>query len=292
MIIDFHTHTFPAFLADQAIHKLSQSGRIMNYIKGTDDSLIASMSEAQVDYSVLLPVATKPTQTENINNKAITINEFSKETGLISFGGIHPDNEYPKKIIKNLVQHGVKGIKLHPIFQKTYIDDIKYIRIIECACENNMIILIHAGYDITIPIYNYANISHIITMLDTLQPKKMILAHMGGWGCSSQVEASLLGRDVYFDTALSLLRLKPAPGTKRQPKEAQPLSKERFIRFVKKHGASKILFGTDCPWDSQKNVIQFIKNSGLTSQETSAILGDNAAALLGISYSPKKLSAR
>lgn len=280
MIIDFHTHTFPSFLADRAIYTLGHNGRIKNYIKGTNDSLISSMNESHVDYSILLPVATKPTQTENINQTAIAINEFSEETGLISFGGIHPDNENPKKIIKDLAHKGIKGIKLHPIFQKTYIDDIKYLHIIEYACENDMIVLIHAGYDITIPLYNYANISHILTMLDTLQPKNMILAHMGGWGCSSQVEGTLLGRDVYFDTALSLLRLKPAPNTKRRPEEAPPLSRERFLRFVKKHGASKILFGTDCPWDSQKNVIQFIKDSGLSDKDTAAILGDNAAKLL------------
>lgn len=280
MIIDFHTHTFPSFLADKAINTLSHNGQIKHYIRGTNDSLISSMNESQVDYSILLPVVTKPTQTETINQNAVAVNEFSKETGLISFGGIHPDNENPKKIIKDLAYKGIKGIKLHPIFQKTYIDDIKYLHIIEYACENDMIVLIHAGYDITIPLYNYANISHIAAMLDTLQPKNIILAHMGGWGCSSQVEGTLLGRDVYFDTALSLLRLKSATDTKRQPKENPPLSKERFLRFVKKHGASKILFGTDCPWDSQKNVIQFIKNSGLSDNETAAILGGNAAKLL------------
>lgn len=280
MIIDFHTHTFPSFLADKAINTLSHNGQIKHYIRGTNDSLISSMNESQVDYSILLPVVTKPTQTETINQNAVAVNEFSKETGLISFGGIHPDNENPRKIIKDLAYKGIKGIKLHPIFQKTYIDDIKYLHIIEYACENDMIVLIHAGYDITIPLYNYANISHIAAMLDTLQPKNIILAHMGGWGCSSQVEGTLLGRDVYFDTALSLLRLKSATDTKRQPKENPPLSRERFLRFVKKHGASKILFGTDCPWDSQKNVIQFIKNSGLSDNETAAILGGNAAKLL------------
>lgn len=282
MIIDFHTHTFPSFLADKAINTLSHNGQIKNYIRGTNDSLISSMNEAHVDYSVLLPVATKPTQTQNINQNAIAINEFSKESGLISFGGIHPDNENPKKIIKDLAMKGIKGIKLHPIFQKTYIDDIKYLHIIEYACENDMIVLIHAGYDITIPLYNYANISHIVTMLDTLQPKNVILAHMGGWGCSSQVEGTLLGRDVYFDTALSLLSLKSATSTKRQTEEAPSLSRERFLRFVKKHGASKILFGTDCPWDSQKNVIQFIKDCGLSENDTAAILGDNAAKLLNL----------
>lgn len=280
MIIDFHTHTFPSFLADKAINTLSHNGQIKHYIRGTNDSLISSMNESQVDYSILLPVVTKPTQTETINQNAVAVNEFSKETGLISFGGIHPDNENPRKIIKDLAYKGIKGIKLHPIFQKTYIDDIKYLHIIEYACENDMIVLIHAGYDITIPLYNYANISHIAAMLDTLQPKNIILAHMGGWGCSSQVEGTLLGRDVYFDTALSLLRLKSATDTKRQPKGNPPLSRERFLRFVKKHGASKILFGTDCPWDSQKNVIQFIKNSGLSDNETAAILGGNAAKLL------------
>ena len=148
MIIDFHTHTFPEALAERAVNKLAKSARAQNYLNGTLSALRSSMLDAGIDYSVLLPVVTKPEQQQNINKIAMEINSHSHETGLISFGGIHPDNEDYRQILRQCAANGIKGIKLHPIFQQTYLDDIRYLRIIECACENNLIILVHAGYDV------------------------------------------------------------------------------------------------------------------------------------------------
>ena len=65
MIIDFHTHTFPDELADRAVGTLAHSGGIHNYLDGRVDSLKESMKKAGIDYSVLLPVATKPNQCDN-----------------------------------------------------------------------------------------------------------------------------------------------------------------------------------------------------------------------------------
>ena len=59
MIIDFHTHTFPEELAGRAIGKLAASSRARNHLDGTAGALRASMREAGVDYSVLLPVVTR-----------------------------------------------------------------------------------------------------------------------------------------------------------------------------------------------------------------------------------------
>ena len=67
MIIDFHTHTFPDELADRAVGTLAHSGGIHNYLDGRVDSLKESMKKAGIDYSVLLPVATKPNQCDTIN---------------------------------------------------------------------------------------------------------------------------------------------------------------------------------------------------------------------------------
>lgn len=284
MIIDFHTHTFPKSLAANAIHKLAASARAWNYLDGTLDALSASMKDAGIDYSVLLPVVTKPMQQETINQTAIEINNHSKETGFISFGGIHPDNTDYRQILRYLTKNGIKGIKLHPIFQQTYLDDIRYLRIIDCACENNLIILTHAGYDISHPEWDFSAVSHIISALDTLKPPKFVLAHMGGWNCWKEVEERILGRDIWLDTSFSLLPILPAPDTIRTPEENPPLSKEQFLQMVKKHSANRILFGTDSPWGSQKETLTALKESGLTAEQLSAILGKNAVNLLSLPY--------
>ncbi len=281
MIIDFHTHTFPEALAERAVSSLAKSARAKNYLNGTMDSLRNSMKDAGVDYSILLPVVTKPTQQREINRLAMEINTHSQETGLISFGGIHPDNEDYRQILRHCAGNGMKGIKLHPIFQKTYLDDIRYLRIIDCACENDLIVLVHAGYDISYPQRAYASAPHIISVLDQLKPRKLVLAHMGGWLCWRESEENIIGRDVWLDTSFSLLPIRPAPGTSRNPEENPPLKTGQFLRMVRKHGADRILFGTDSPWSSQKASIDVLKNSGLTTEELDAILGGNGARLLG-----------
>ena len=151
MIIDFHTHTFPDELADRAVGTLAHSGGIHNYLDGRVDSLKESMKKAGIDYSVLLPVATKPNQCDTINTLALKTNETSKTTGLISFGAIHPACENFREILNWLSNNGFKGIKLHPVFQKTNIDDMQSLRLIEYASALGLIILIHAGFDVSFP---------------------------------------------------------------------------------------------------------------------------------------------
>ena len=282
MIIDFHTHTFPENLAGRAIAKLAASSRARNYLDGTADALEASMREAGVDYSVLLPVATRPGQQEDINRAAVEVNRHSGETGLISFGGIHPENEDYREILRGLSRNGVKGIKIHPVFQRVAIDDIRYLRIIECASENDMIVITHAGYDIGFPGEDFSSVRRIERMLDAVKPRKCVLAHMGGWDCWEEVEERIAGRDVWLDTAFSLLPIEPAPGTVRDPEENPPLSREQFLRMVRRHGADRILFATDSPWSGQRQMVAAIRDSGLGKKEQEAVLGGNARELLGI----------
>lgn len=284
MIIDFHTHTFPDKLAERAVSSLAESARISNYLDGTTEDLRNSMKDAGIDCSVLLPVITKPEQQSVINEIAVELNRHSRDTGLISFGGVHPDNEDYRQILQNLARNGVKGIKLHPVFQKTFLDDIRYLRIISCACEQGLIILIHAGYDISHPHWEYSTVPHITAMLDTLNPQKLVLAHMGGWNCWQETEKYLVGRDVWLDTSFSLLPLRhiSATGQKTETDHSYRLPQESFLRMVRKHGTDRILFGSDSPWGGQAETIAALKNTSLTDAELNAVLGDNAARLLSL----------
>lgn len=235
-----------------------------------------------MDYSILLPVVTRPGQQGDINRAAIETNRHSEETGLISFGGIHPENEDYREILRRLSENGVKGVKVHPMFQRVPIDDIRYLRIIECASENDMIVITHAGYDIGFPGEDFSSVRRIERMLDAVKPRKMVLAHMGGWDCWEEVEERILGRDVWLDTAFSLLPIEPAPGTVRRPEENPPIAREQFPQMVRRHGAERILFGTDSPWSGQREMVAAIRHSGLDTMEQEAVLGGNAGELLGI----------
>lgn len=275
MIIDFHTHTFPDHIASAAIakmeHMLVKSGELArSKTKGTRASLQASTKESGVDLSVVIPVATSPRQTESINRFAIENNADTQRTGILSFGAIHPDNENYKQILAELKAAGMKGVKFHPDYQGVYFDDIRYLRIMEEAFSQDLIVVTHAGPDPAFPDDVHCDVDRIVSVLEQLQPEKLVLAHMGAYWRWEEVEAKLVGRNVYFDTAncfaSSILRL----------------SDEAFVRMVYAHGVDKILFGTDSPWTDQKEEIEHIRSVITEEAAQQKILGENAKKLLGI----------
>ena len=85
MIIDFHTHIFPDAIAERTIHKLETAANIHAHADGTLQGLQTSMKQAGVDYSVILPVVTKPSQFDSVNRFAASING---RNGILSLGGI------------------------------------------------------------------------------------------------------------------------------------------------------------------------------------------------------------
>lgn len=287
MIIDFHTHIFPERLAQSTIARLSDSADIKNYVEGTLSDLKSSMEHAQIDYSIILPVVTKPQQEKTINRVAIETNERFEKNGILSFGGIHPENEDYKDILRFLANNGVKGIKLHPVFQKTYFNDIRYKRILACAMEHDLIVVTHAGYDISYPGADFVTPAHILPIMKELKPQKLVLAHMGGWNCWDEVLSSIAGGDVYLDTSFSLTPLR-SPASKKTPlsrnqKTARlQLGIGQFVNLVKKHGSDRILFGSDSPWSDQTECIDILKNTGLSDTDLAKIMGINAKNLLNL----------
>ena len=145
-------------------------------------------------------------------------------------------------------------------------DDIRYLRILEAAAEQELIVLVHAGVDIGLPEPVYAAAERIAAAIRETAAKKLVLAHLGGWKEWDMVEELLAGGNVYMDTAFL----------------EDYISDAQLVRIIRKHGAEKILFGTDCPWSGQKESMERIRGLNLTEQETEMILGGNAEKLLEI----------
>ena len=135
MIIDFHTHVFPDKIAGSTISALAGNSGTRPNTDGTVKGMIEALNRAKADIAVTLPVMTKATQFDSISKFAIAINEQYKnaEKRLISFGGMHPDCENVDEKLAYLKENGILGIKIHPDYQGTFIDDERYINIIKCA---------------------------------------------------------------------------------------------------------------------------------------------------------------
>ncbi len=279
MIIDFHTHTFPEKVSSNIVDHLGKVAHIKPFTNGSVGGLRASMDLAQVNYSVNLPVMTSPDQVEKINNSMIISNEDWRRHGIISFGGIHPDYEDYKSELRRLRENHIPGIKLHPAYQNVDLDDIRMMRIIDYASEQGLIVLVHAGIDIGIYDHNYSSVSHILKVLHEVHPDKLVLAHMGNWGCWDEVEHYLAGAPVWLDTAFSIGPITPNPNQNEIP-YTRILEEDDFIRLVRKHGTEHVLFGTDSPWKDQLDYVDRTQALPLSDDEKNKIFSENAISLL------------
>jgi len=265
MIIDFHTHIFPDKIAERTIAKLEEVGNTKAYTNGILAGLKTSMRENNITMSVILPVVTKPSQFASVNEYAA---EITSKEGIISFGGIHPDTTDYKAELGKIKSLGLLGIKLHPDYQKTYVDDPKMVRIIQYASELGLVVVIHAGLDIGLPDPIHCTPQRSANMLNQINCKdaKIVLAHTGGFAQWDEVEECLVGRNVWFDISYTLGMIKD----------------EQFERIVKNHGADKVLFATDSPWSGQGETIEYLKKMDFTKEELERIFYINALELLGM----------
>ena len=259
-MIDFHAHIFPDKIANKTVQHLESVCGTPAFSDGTKDMLLKSMDEAGIECSVLLPVLTSPNQFDSVLR---FVSQFT-EGRLISFGGIHPDNEDYKDKLRLIRDYGLKGIKMHSDYQNTYFSDIRYKRIISYASELGLICVIHAGQDPYSPEDVHCTPKMISDMIDEVAPEKLVLAHFGGHLMTEDVERYLIGKNVYFDTAYDLDKLQTYQITK----------------LIRSHGADKILFGTDTPWAGQKDFVNTFNKLPLTEWEKKLILEENAKKLL------------
>ena len=287
MIIDFHTHTFPEKIAGAAIHKLSEMADIYPFTDGTVSQLSASMKKAGVDRSVVLPVATAPRQVEHVNDASARMNDRQEETGLISFGCMHPDYENYREELARVKRLGMKGIKIHPVYQGLDIDDIRFLRIIERAAELGLIVVTHAGYDIGFPGVVHSSPAMCRHVVDEIGDFPFVLAHMGGWRNWEEVPEYLADTKVYLDTAFASgpLQVKEAEkwswGTWKNAKTpTAQLNAAQFVSLIRAFNADRILFATDSPWEDQAQTLDFVKSLPLEPVELEKILGGNAVKLL------------
>ena len=282
MIIDFHTHTFPKKISAGVVEKLAAVSHTMPFTDGSADALAASMKSAGVDWSVNLPVMTYAGQVEKVNTSLIAQQEELRAQGIITFGGIHPDYEDYRGELRRLKDAGIPGIKLHPAYQGVDFDDPRIMRILDRANELGLIVITHAGIDIGLYDHDYCSVAQILRVLKEVRPDRLVLAHMGGWACWDAVERDLAGAPVWLDTAFAIGPVTPYPNSDKAPFRSMNLADADFVRLVRKHGADRILFATDSPWESQADYIGRLERMPLTESEKRSVFSGSAAALLKI----------
>ena len=181
MIIDFHTHIFPDKISAEVVEKLSRTSKTIYFNDGTLRGLLNSMQKSEIKFSVILPVATHTAQVEKINNSSAIMNEKFFSQGIISFASMHPDFENYRAELSRIKNLGFKGVKVHPVYQDTNLDDKKFLNIFDRAAELDLIVVTHAGLDIGFPGVIKCSPQMARNVIEKIGEFKFILAHMGGW---------------------------------------------------------------------------------------------------------------
>lgn len=263
MLIDFHTHIFPVKIAPKAIQNLSEkAGGTKSYYDGTQSGLMNYMQANGVQKAVILNIATNPGQQRSVNDFAAAVNDGQ----LIAFGSVHPDAPDVMEELDRICDLGLKGIKMHPDYQKFYGDDKKMTPIYEKIAQKGLILVFHSGVDIGLYPPVYMPPERLLNALKPLEGATVVAAHFGGYMMWEKALDLLGGRDVYFDTAYSAGSI--------PPKIAR--------RVILEHGADKILFGSDLPWSDVVEEVEMLKTLGLTQDQLDMIFYRNAERILKI----------
>ncbi len=259
MIIDAHAHIFPDKIAEKASEGISQFYDLHVEYNGTIAALLQQGEKAGIDRYIVQSVATVPHQVQSINNFiAESVAHYpDKFTG---FAAIHPDYEDVVGEIERIQSMGLKGLKLHPDFQKFQVDDEKAFPIYEAA-EGRLPILFHAGDHR----YDFSGPERLYKIAKRFPKLTIIGAHLAGWSEWDKAAELFGGGQIYADLSSSLYAFTP----------------ERAAELIRNLGTKRVMFGTDYPmWGAEEELERF-NAIPFTDEEREDILCNNALRLLG-----------
>jgi predicted TIM-barrel fold metal-dependent hydrolase len=259
-IIDFHTHAFPDNLAEKAIGLLEKEGGIAARLDGKLASLIASMDRCGIEKSIVCSIATKPSQFEPI----LAWSEAVRSDRIIPLPSVHPCDPEAVERIGIVSAKGFKGIKMHPYYQDFDIDDGKLFPVYEKICKENLMLVLHTGFDFAFERIRRADPEKIIRIKKMFPALKLVATHLGAWEDWDEVERLMVGREIYMEISFSL----------------DFLDREQAKRIIMNHPPGYVMFGTDSPWTGQAETFNLLKSLALDPGLERRILRDNALSLL------------
>ena len=141
--IDIHTHVYPDAVAQKATDSIQDfyelSGGGMN---GTVSMLRDRGAEAGITEFVILPVSVTPERTRHIND--FILQQTAQYEDFIGFGTVHAGMEHPGDEAQYIMDKGLRGIKMHPDFQRFDIDDPRLFAVYE-AVSGRIPVMLHMG---------------------------------------------------------------------------------------------------------------------------------------------------
>lgn len=261
-IIDFHAHIYPDKIAAKATDSIGDFYNIpMSGGCGSVEKLLETGKKAGTTRYVVHSVATSVAQVHAINE--FIAEQCRLHPEMIGFGTYHPDMtpDEAEKDLDHILALGLRGVKVHPDFQRFRIDDRRQYPFYEMLCARGVPILFHTG-DYR---YDFSGPERLGALVRDFPRLTAIGAHFAGWSeWETVLERITPSENLWVDCSSSLAFLEP----------------EYAARLVRHFGAEKVLYGTDFPmWRADEERERFDRLP-LTEEERQMILCGNAKRLL------------
>lgn len=252
-IIDAHAHIFPDKISEKATGAIGEFYGIPMSSVGTSEKLVESGKEIGVWKYLVCSTATVARQVESINT--FISEECSKFHEFLGFGTLHPDMDNIGNEVDRIISLGLRGIKIHPDFQKFNIDDESAFEMYDII-QGRLPILVHMGDNR----HEYSKPHRLSNIMDKFPHLEVIAAHFGGYQCWEEATEVLCGRkNIKFDTCSSL-----------------PMIESSYAKkLIGNYGIENMFFGTDFPmWRHSDEINRFFQ-IGLNFDDNSRILSGN-----------------
>ena len=143
-IADIHAHIFPEKLAEKASHSIGSFYGVPIEREADMPRLCAEDKLAGITRCAVSNSATNASQVRNANT--FLAEAVRGHDGYLAFGTIYPGMDGFEEELDRMLELGLRGVKIHPDFQKLAIDDERGIETYRAIARRDLPVLFHAHF--------------------------------------------------------------------------------------------------------------------------------------------------
>ncbi|MBK0866764.1 amidohydrolase family protein [Saccharopolyspora sp. HNM0986] len=259
MIIDAHTHVWPDAIAEKALGANALPG-LRALRDGKAGTLAADMRANGIDHSVALGVAGAAKHVDRTNEFVSSLDRDR----FTPFGTVHVDQSVEANLA-SLRRHGIHGVKVHPLFQGFGLEDPRLWELLE-AFGSEFPVITHVGAGGSGAVNSLSTPKMLRKIVRTFPRLRLVACHFGGYHMLEEAREELRDLPIVLETSWPPGLATVHPGTVRE--------------IIGRHGAERVVFGSDWPMADPAAEIAAIGALGLGDETEAALLGGNLSRVL------------
>lgn len=223
------------------------------------EGLKKGMSQNGITHSVILPL-------EPYGDTAELLALVKGNTSLIPFASVTPNDPKRAEKLRNYVESGCRGVKLHPIIQNFHPSGSACMETVEEFSRYDLPVFFHSGvtayYIAQSESESYGDPENYVKTIAAFPKVRFVMGHMAMFQSAKAIDIAEKYRNIYFDTSF------------------QPIKMVK--RAIEKIGEDRIMFGTDWPFGRQRfehKIIMMLTEGNPSLREK--LFWKNAEALIG-----------